>query len=210
MRDQNIGHWIKSGILLIVFWISSVAVHAQLSGYTQRLKGHINASEVYGTSDLSNYPALLSFTATQLRHTSSAGFVENINGYDIVFTAADGSTLLSHQIEEYDPTTGEITFWVRFPTVSPTTDTEFYVYFGNSSISTDPSSTNVWDSNYKMVLHMNESSAGPTTIFDASGNGTDGSDNGTISAAGLGGSNARNFNNTSDRIVIADNGLKLK
>lgn len=207
MRDQNIGHWIKSGILLIVFWISSVAVHAQLSGYTQRLKGHINASEVYGTSDLSNYPALLSFTATQLRHTSSAGFVENLNGYDIVFTAADGSTLLSHQIEEYDPTTGEITFWVRFPTVSPTTDTEFYVYFGNSSISTDPSSTNVWDSNYKMVLHMNESSAGPTTIFDASGNGTDGSDNGTISAAGLGGSNARNFNNTSDRIVIADNGV---
>ena len=54
---------------------------------------------------------------------------------------------------------------------------------------------------------MNESPAGPTTIFDASGNGTDGSDNGTISAAGLGGSNARNFNNTSDRIVIADNGV---
>lgn len=199
-------NWIKSGILLIIFWMSLDIAVAQLPGYTQRLKGHVNSSEVFGTSDLTNFPVLMSFTSARLRHTSSGGDVENINGYDIVFTTDDGSTIMSHQIEEYQPTTGEIVFWVRFPSLSPTTDTEFYIYFGNSSISTDPSSTNVWDSNYKMVLHLNETGAAPLTVSDAAGEGTDGSDNGTISAAGQVG-DARNLNGTGDRIIVADNGV---
>ena len=202
---RNKYNWIKSGILLIIFWMSLDIAVAQLPGYTQRIKGHVNATEVYGTSDLTNFPVLISFTSTRLRHTSSGGEVENINGYDIIFTSADGSTILSHQIEDYDDTTGEIVFWVRFPTLSTTTDTEFYIYFANSSVTTDPSSTNVWDSNYKMVLHLDEEN--PVGTFpDASGEGTDATDNGTILTTGqIGG--AVDFNGTGDRITVVDNGV---
>lgn len=197
--------WIKSGILLIIFWMSLDIAIAQVPGYQQRLKGHVNSAEVFGTSDLTNFPVLINFATNTLRHTSSGGNVENINGYDILITTDDGSTIMSHQIEDYNPTTGEITFWVRFPTLSPTTDTEFYLYFGNSSVSTDPSSVNVWDSNYKMVLHLNEEN--PTGTFpDASGEGTDGTDTGTVLTTGQVGG-AVDFNGTGDRITVVDNGV---
>jgi hypothetical protein len=175
---------------------------AQVPGYSQRLKHHVNATEVFGTSDLTNFPVLISLTSKRLRHTSSGGEVENINGYDIIFTSDDGSTILSHQIEDYDDTTGKIVFWVRFPTLSTSTDTEFYLYFGNSTVTTDPSSTNVWDSNYKMVLHLDEEN--PVGTFpDASGEGTD---TGTVLTTGqIGG--AVDFNGTGDRITVADNGV---
>lgn len=200
------GGWIKSGILLLLFWMPNSTAIAQLPGYNNRLKGQVNATQVSGTSNLSNFPVLISFTNNAFRHTSSGGFVENINGYDIVFTTANGSTIMSHQIEEYNPTTGELVFWVRFPTLSASVDTEFYVYYGNSTVSTNPSSSNVWDSNYKMVLHLNETGTAPLTVADAAGEGTDGDDNGTIAATGQVGG-ARNLNGTGDRIIVADNGV---
>ncbi|MFV1884468.1 MAG: DUF2341 domain-containing protein [Balneola sp.] len=118
----------------------------------------------------------------------------------MVFTSANGSTILSHQLETYNATTGEIEFWVRFPTLSATVDTEFYIYFGNSGIASDQSTTNVWDSNYKMVLHLNGD------VLDYSGEGTNGVNTGTVSTTGVIGL-ARDFDGTGDRITIADNGV---
>ncbi len=207
--DYKKYNWIKCGILLIIFWMSLDIAVAQLPGYSQRLKGIVNSSEVYGTSDLTNFPVLISVTnVDRLRWVGSVnpnGQVENQFGYDIVFTTADGSTIMSHQIEDYDADAGSLVFWVRFPTLSPTTDTEFYIYFGNSTVSTDPSSENVWDSNYKMVLHLNEED--PVGTFpDASGEGTDGTDTGTVLTTGqIGG--AVDFNGTGDRITVVDNGV---
>lgn len=175
--------------------------YAQLAGYSERLKGVVNSSQVSGTSDLTNFPVLMSFTVPQLRHTSSGGSVQNINGYDIVFTTGNGSTIMSHEIETYDPTTGQIEFWVRFPTLSATSDTPFYIYFGNPSVSTDPSSPNVWDSNYKMVLHMN----GDTN--DSSGEGTDATDSGTTDVAGQIGRAREYGTNQGDVIFVPDNGV---
>lgn len=202
---RNKYNWIKSGILLIIFWMSLDIAVAQLPGYTQRIKGHVNATEVYGTSDLTNFPVLISLTSAVFADTLNGGFVNNSSGFDIVFTTDDGSTIMSHQIETYTATTGELEFWVRFPTLSPTTDTEFYIYFGKPGINSDPSSTNVWDSNYKMVLHLDDEDP-PGTFPDASGEGTDATDNGTILTTGqIGG--AVDFNGTGDRITIVDNGV---
>mgnify|MGYP001627774361 CR=1 FL=1 len=174
---------------------------SQVTGYTNRLKGQVNSSQVSGSSDLNNFPVLMSFTLPILRSTGNGGNVQNVNGYDIIFTAANGSTILSHQLESYNSATGAIEIWVRFPTLSATTNTEFYIYFGNSSISTDQSSSNVWDSNYKMVLHLNGD------FDDASGNGTDGTNIGTSSTSGKIGLARSYGNNQNDRISIADNGV---
>lgn len=175
---------------------------AQLSGYTNRLKGQVNSSQVSGTSDLSNFPVLVSFALNDLRTTGNGGFVQDGQGDDITFTAANGTTILSHQRESYDAASGAIEFWVRFPTLSGTVDTEFYIYFGNPSITSDQSSTNVWDANYKMVLHLNND------VLDASGEGTDGvSTGGTADVAGQIG-RARFYGaNEDDQIVIEDNGV---
>ncbi|MCG8373731.1 MAG: DUF2341 domain-containing protein [Balneolales bacterium] len=203
-------HRFKSSILIVLLWLTQQSVFAQVQGYSQRLKAHVNAAQVYGDTDLTNFPVLISFTSSRFADTSNGGDVESSNGYDIIFTAADGTTILSHQIESYDNTTGEVVFWVRFPTLSVTTDTEFYAYFGNPDITTDPSSTNVWDSNYKMVLHLDETANGPTNFTDASGeiSSTDISDNGTRAGTGqIGGSREFNDPGTNDVITIADNGV---
>ena len=192
-------------ILATILLCSEIAM-SQLPGYSQRFKAQINSSQVTGSSSLTNFPVLVSLTNARLAHTSFGGDVENINGYDIRFTSSNSTTLLTHQIESYDPNTGEITFWVRFPSVLSNSNTEFYIYFGNSSISVDPSNVNVWDPNYKMVLHLNETGAAPLTISDAASEGTDGSDNGTIPITGQTG-DARDFDTTGDRIIVADNGV---
>ena len=176
-------------------------VFAQLTGYTSRLKAQVNSSQVSGSSDLSNFPVLVSLTNNDLRTVANGGLVENSNGYDIVFTSSNGSTLLSHQLESYNATTGELIAWVRFPTLSPTTDTEFYIHFGNSGISTDQSTVNVWDSNYKMVLHL----TGDTD--DYSGEGTDATDSGTSDAAGQIARSRQFGTNQGDIISVADAGV---
>lgn len=173
---------------------------AQLSGYTNRLKGQVVAAQVSGSTDLTNFPVLMSFTVPDLRTTGNGGFVQDAQGDDITFTAANGTTILSYQRESYDPATGAIEYWVRFPTLSAIADTDFYVYFGNPSITTDQSSINVWDSNYKMVLHLNGD------FDDASGEGTNGTNTGTVSTTGQIGL-ARDFDSNNDLITVVDNGV---
>ena len=197
-KKRQIHNWLFALALLVLF--SEVAV-SQIAGYTNRLKGQINNGRVSGTSNLSNFPVLMSFTLPDLRSTGNGGLVQSVNGYDILFTAANGTTILSHQIENYVPTTGQIEIWVRFPTLLATSDTEFYMYYGNSGIVSDPSSPNVWDSNYKMVLHMNNDTN------DAAGEGTDATDSGTADIEGQIG-RARNYGtNEGDLIQVPDPGV---
>ena len=141
-QKRQIHKWLFALAFLVL--LSEIGL-SQVAGYTNRLKGQINSGRVSGTSNLSNFPVLMSFTLPDLRSTGNGGLVQSVNGYDILFTAANGTTILSHQIENYVPTTGQIEIWVRFPTLLATSDTEFYMYYGNSGIVSDPSSPNVWD-----------------------------------------------------------------
>ncbi len=146
---------------------------AQPSGYQYRKKLIIDPTQVSGTTSLTNFPALISFTHNDLRSTANGGGVANPSGYDIVFTASDGSTLLDHQLEKYTATIGALYFWVRIPTLSAAANTEIYVYFGNSAIFSDQSTTTTWNSNYLAVWHLN------TNISDATANGHTLTDNST-------------------------------
>lgn len=181
---------------------------AQLPGYTSRLKLQVDFTQVSGSSDLTNFPVLVSITLPEL--ATGAGIVTDAQGDDIVFTAANGSTILSHQRESYNSGTGAIEYWVRFPTLSTSVNTDFYIHFGNASITTDQSSTNVWDSNYKLVMHMDETGSGGINFTDAAGevSFSDISDNATTATTGqIGGARLFTDPGTGDLITIADNGV---
>ena len=83
------------------------------------------------------------------------------DGYDIVFAAADGTTLLSHELVSYNGATGELTAWVNVLNLSSTVDTVIYMYYGDGSI-TSPTENlvGVWDSNFLGVWHLEESGNG--------------------------------------------------
>ena len=78
------------------------------------------------------------------------------DGDDILFTLNDKTTKIPHELVLYNATTGSkyAELHVKL-NISNTTDTEFYMYYGNPIATSQQDSFNVWDSDYEMVLHMN-------------------------------------------------------
>ena len=148
---------------------------------------------------LTNFPFLVNTTIAALKDTSNSGHVAKSNGGDILFTTSDGVTKLNHEIEKYSPATGELIAWVQVPTISTSTDTGIYMYYGNASAADQWNVNATWDSNYKGVWHLND----PTNPTDSTGvnNGTN---NGATVANGIidGGVN---YNGTGQKITIGTN-----
>ena len=116
----------------------------------------INKAYVNGTGiTLTNFPVLVSITDTYL--TSS---LVQSNGNDIVFTASDGTTKLSHEIESFTQGTGTLVAWVNVPSLPNSTNTTIYMYYGNLTVSNQQNATGVWDSNYNAVWHLSQNPAG--------------------------------------------------
>ncbi|MCS5550995.1 MAG: DUF2341 domain-containing protein [Gammaproteobacteria bacterium] len=124
------------------------------------------------SSDLSNFPVLVSLTDSDFTQTNNA------DGTDIVFTESDGTTQLSHEIEKFDSSTGELVAWVKFPTIPSTSTADIYIYYKGNSIFVD--SEDVWDSNYNAVFHLNQTATGDVDEFvDVTGNENHGTTGGT-------------------------------
>ena len=88
---------------------------------------------VSGSADLTDFPLLITLTDVDLKDAAHAGHVGQADGGDLLFTSADGTTQLDHEIESYDPATGTLVAWVKVPTLSPATDTVLYLYYGNAA-----------------------------------------------------------------------------
>ncbi|UII34567.1 DUF2341 domain-containing protein [Fulvivirga ulvae] len=188
---------------VIVFLTFINFLQAQPVGYSYAKKITIQSSQVSGGADLVDFPVLISVTDNDLRETSSGGHVTNVNGYDIIFTTSDCGTLLDHQIERYVSTTGEYIAWVRIPTLSASSNTEIHMYYGNNSISGDPSLNSVWDSSYKGVWHFNND------VTDYTSNGSNLTDNSTtnLNAGKIG--NARDLDNNTNILSSSTAGKYL-
>ena len=108
-----------------------------------------------GTVD--DFPVLVSYTHNDLKtpfYDSVNGEVRHSLGYDIIFR--QGANQIPHEIEKYDPSTGELVAWVKV-TLNRDENTQFDMYYGNCAITDateDP--TNVWDTNYEGVWHLSE------------------------------------------------------
>lgn len=113
-------------------------------------------------SDQSNFPVIISSTHANWKTTGNGGHVSGFDGSDIIFTAADGTTILDHEIKTYVATTGEIIASVKIPTLSSSTDTDIYMYYGNASI------------NDGLVGYWAMNDATSTVATDFSGNGNNG------------------------------------
>jgi biopolymer transport protein ExbB len=85
------------------------------------------------------------------------------DGSDIRFIAADGKTVLPHQIEKYDGLLNEAFIWVKLPEVKPATKEFFHIYYGNAdpamAAATKPAET--FDAQSVLVFHFGERGAAP-------------------------------------------------
>lgn len=192
-------------LLTITMVTTSLIGISQPAGYGFGKQILVQSSQVAGTANLTDFTVLVNFTDPNLRTTANGGNVENANGFDITFTQGDCSTPLDHQIERYNPTTGEYIAWIRIPSLSPTVDFAIHMFYGNSAITADPSTVNAWEANYEGVWHMNNS-PNNSALTDYSGNAANGTSAGAMTATDLVAGqigNAIDFDGTNDYFAIA-------
>jgi hypothetical protein len=141
----------------------------------------------------SNFPVLINLSSdTDLSAYAQA------DADDILFTSSDAITKLSHEIERYASGTGELQAWVKVPSLSSSSDTVLYMYYGNGSATSQQNAANVWDANFQDVYHLGNG----TTLSGADSTGLS---NGTITtptatAGKIDGGGS--FNGTTDRQIL--------
>ena len=170
-------------LVLVLVGVGSGVAKANPGWYNAswdyRKKITINSANV--SADLTNFPVLISLASD----SDLASDAQN-DGDDILFTADDEVTKLSHEIETFNGTSGQLVAWVKIPSLSSLVDTEIYMYYGNSGASDQQDAASVWDSSYAMVQHLQEASGGANAIKDSTSNANHGTDNNspTFGAAG--------------------------
>ncbi|MFX0121681.1 MAG: DUF2341 domain-containing protein, partial [Candidatus Hodarchaeota archaeon] len=134
----------------------------------------IDSTKVTGSGALSNFPILIDLKDIDLH------FPHNVqsDGDDILFCDATGGKL-NHEIElfnqNFNATHAHLVAWVQIPSLSATIDTQLFMYFGNSGLSSQANPIAVWNSYYKGVWHLNQDPAGtPPQMIDSTSYGNDG------------------------------------
>ena len=127
---------------------------------------------VSGSSNLSNFPVLITLTSDSDLSTSKVGS----SGQGIRFTS-DGTTLLDYEIEKYtgDANSGTLVAWVEIPTLDYDDRTYIYIHYGQTGSPDLQDGPGTWDSDYRGVWHLNDSDvASDTTIEESTTNNSDG------------------------------------
>ena len=107
---------------------------------------------------LTNFPMPVVFDGGESDFWNSV----SSDGSDIRFVDSDDSTELYFELEQWDYSGNNMVAWVKVPQVNggSIADHIFVYYKNDMAVSFDGyyNSAQVWDSNYKMVQHLNETS----------------------------------------------------
>ena len=139
-----------------------------------------------GSSDSIDFPVLVSIQDDTLKTTPNGGHVATTNGYDILFFSDSGeTTLLNWEMEFYDGVTGTLIAWVKIPTVSSSTDTVFYMQYGNVLVTTfrGGAAGSAWNSSYRGVWHFPDGTI--LSAADATTNANTGSITAAVASTGI-------------------------
>ncbi|PYM06199.1 MAG: hypothetical protein DMD82_09345 [Candidatus Rokuibacteriota bacterium] len=143
-----------------------------------RKKLSIDPTKV-GSGGVTNFPVLVSRTDTDL-----LAHVALSTGNDILFTSDDGTTKLSHEIEKYVNTSGQLVAWVKVPSISDTITTDIFMYYGNGAATNQQDVVNTWDANFKAVWHLSQDPGGTAPqMTDSTANHNHGTAAGSMTSA---------------------------
>ena len=152
-----------------------------------------------------------SFTCLVTEANLPAGFWSNVlsTGADIVITQSDGTTKCARELVSINTTSQTLQLWFQAPTLSSGSNTNFYMYYGNSSGSETQNQAGTWDSNYVVVYHCADDTTNTTLTESVNGyNATTARNTSTMgqTTGPWGDSTALSFNGTSDYATNANTG----
>jgi hypothetical protein len=114
------------------------------------------------TATLADFPAWIDLTDTDIAARAQA------DGHDVYFTAADGTTLLDHELQLADAANHRFAAWVRIPTLSDSQPTTIYVNYGDPAMAPAAKPAGVFKASFAAVWHLDDALPA-TTIADATG-----------------------------------------
>ena len=136
----------------------------------------IQASQV--AADLTDFPVMIKLTGADFQ--SIEDDVTDADGDDIIFRTSSHRVLLDHEIEVYDTTNDVLVAWVKVPSVSGSSNTDIYMYYGNDCItSSTQNAAGVWSNSYEAVYHLHDD-----YINSEGTSARDGSNNGAVHTTG--------------------------
>ena len=152
--------------------------------------------------DLVNFPVLVVLNSSRINYS-----LTQANGEDIRFIDADGTTVLAHEIEEWNPS-GNSYIWVNVPRVDAGSSVDYIMlYYDHPGAADGQDADNTWEPNYRGVWHLKEDPSGAATIADSTINNNHGVAETTMDAshqvAGLMGPGL-DFDGVDDRVTIGN------
>lgn len=153
-----------------------------LSGWDKRVKLTIDNTDIGET--LTNFPVLVYLSTSSGRGPDDVSFIFDevgANSLKIAFTTSDGETELYGEVEKWDFGNEQAWLWVKVPSISSSVNTDFYMYYDNDhadntdyiGIKQSTPAQNVWDNNFLLVLHLDETGGDGTTRYDSTSNDND-------------------------------------
>jgi len=124
----------------------------------------INTQSYTPVPELQDFPTLIDITDADLKAKAKT------DGSDIMFTDSNLEKL-DFEIETYDSATGHLVAWVRIPAMFCDQRKDVYMYYGNEETQSLANPTGVWDSNYVLVQHLEETSGTSTDSSSYANNG---------------------------------------
>ena len=192
-------------LTLVIINPASKTPRAQAAWYSTdwnyRQKIIIDHNKVPNT-DQPDFPVMVKITD----QTNPVFTKAQDDGDDLLFTSSNETSQLSHEIETFSKDNHEFWAWVKIPTLSYTTDTVIYLYYGNASCESQQNATDVWSNGYVGVWHLdeqNDGGAGGSNLYtDSTSNNNIGKD--YISNTGKTGKigNGQQFDGSNDYIKV--------
>jgi len=192
--DGN-GHWTND---TYPFTTEPAQVLWWNTNWENRMLLTINSSKVDST--LINFPVLVSLDNSNFDFSKA-----QTHGEDIRFTDYDNLVEYYYEIERWNSTTDMAEVWVNITSVSAIEDTQFWMYYNNPVATDNQQPTNMWNADYMMVHHLNETSG---THYDSTSNNNDGTPYNEVTQDALGKiDGGDSFDGSNDYISVADSSI---
>lgn len=140
----------------------------------------VNSGQVPSTQ--TDYPFRIYQTDARLKDVAHGGHVARSDGFDIRPYSDSGlTTALTYELAFYDPINGTLEMYVKESSFSDST--VVYLKYGDTSITTDGSSTATWSNNFVRVYHFGDGTT--LGLKDSTGTEADLVNHSATAAAGI-------------------------
>jgi len=199
--QSSSSHWVEVDWFKVRKYVDpepSVSLGLEEYGQSDKcVKISIDHNDV--DSALSDFPVLVYLSNSSGRNDDDVSFIfdelqSDANRKKIAVTTSDGITQCYVEIERWDTANEQAWLWVNVPTISNTSDTDLYLYYDSDRAENVDyvddtnvgNSANVWESNFKAVLHLNQTPSGQADeIKDSTSYANHGTTEGSMNSTNL-------------------------